>query len=52
MPPRRNVNSTQWRADQNEQFKSDVKSIRKKAEQDFVNALTSFHQEKISSSKN
>ena len=36
-----------------EQFiKSDVKSIRKQAEQDFVNALTRFHQRHISSSKN
>ena len=37
-----------------EQCKSDVKSICKEAEQDFVNALTQarFHQRQVSSSKN
>ena len=34
-----------------EQFKSEVKSICKQAEQDFVNALIRFHQRQISSSK-
>ena len=34
-----------------EQFKSDVKRIRKEAEQDFVHALTRFHQRQISSFK-
>ena len=33
-------------------FKSNIKSTCKLAEQDFVNALTHFHQSQINSSKN
>ena len=35
-----------------EQHRSDVKSIRKQAEQNFVNTLNRFHQRQVSSSKN
>ena len=47
MPPQRNINSTHVhrRMDQktpreDEQYKNDIKSIRKQAEQDFLNTLT------------